>query len=88
VRGLFPKGRFFEIHVDCSLETCRRRDPKGLYAKADRGEIADFTGISSPYETPVRPEVTLHTDREGVGDAVDRLLSLLRREGILGTPRG
>ena len=88
VRGLFPEGRFFEVHVDCGLETCRRRDPKGLYAKADRGEIADFTGISSPYETPLRPEVTLHTDREGVADAVGRLLSLLRREGILGTPRG
>jgi bifunctional enzyme CysN/CysC len=88
VRGLFPEGRFFEVHVDCGLETCRRRDPKGLYARADRGEIAEFTGISSPYEAPVRPEVTLHTDREAPADAVGRLLSLLRREGILGEPRG
>jgi bifunctional enzyme CysN/CysC len=88
VRGLFPKGRFYEVHVDCGLETCRRRDPKGLYARADRGEIADFTGISSPYETPVRPEVTLHTDREAPADAAGRLLSLLRRDGILGDLRG
>ena len=51
-RSLLPAGRFIEIYVKCDLEVCIQRDPKGLYAKAHRGEIAEFTGVSSPYEEP------------------------------------
>lgn len=76
-RSLIAPGRFIEAFVDAPLEVCRRRDPKGLYLRADRGEIKNFTGISAPYEPPLRPEATLHTDRDSVGDCVDQLLTLL-----------
>src|SRR5919199_6739409 len=55
---------FIEVFVDCPLEVCEQRDVKGLYKKARSGEIAQFTGISDPYEAPEHPEITLHTDRE------------------------
>jgi len=61
-RSLFAPEEFVEVFVDAPLEACERRDPKGLYAKARRGEIAAFTGISSPYEPPLAPEVHLRTD--------------------------
>src|SRR5690606_12767148 len=83
VRGLFPVGRFFEVHVDADLATCRSRDPKGLYAKADQGEIAQFTGVSAPYEAPQQPELHLRTDVESVDDAVDRIISRLRSDGLI-----
>lgn len=61
VRELFPEGDFIEVHVDCDLETCKKRDPKGLYAKVEKGDISEFTGITSPYEAPEKPELTLKT---------------------------
>ncbi|KAI2505526.1 Adenylylsulfate kinase [Fragilaria crotonensis] len=61
-RSLVPEGRFFEIHVKCDLEVLKQRDPKGLYAKAIRGEIPNFTGISAPYEVPENPELVIETD--------------------------
>jgi bifunctional enzyme CysN/CysC len=60
-RSLLPPGRFIEVFVQCDLETCKRRDPKGLYARALRGEIKEFTGISSPYETPKNAELIIDT---------------------------
>ena len=63
VRDLLPAGKFIEIFVDCDLETCEQRDPKGLYKKARNNEIKDFTGISSPYETPENPELIIDTGR-------------------------
>ncbi len=74
---------FYEVHVDTSLETCEDRDPKGLYAKARRGEIPGFTGISAPYEAPLSPDLRL----DGAGalaDAVDALLALLVAKGVVG----
>jgi adenylylsulfate kinase len=59
VRNLLRKGEFIEVFVDVDLETCEKRDPKGLYKKARAGEIKDFTGISSPYEKPENPEITV-----------------------------
>src|SRR3954464_14404671 len=56
--------RFVEVYVRAPLEVCAKRDPKGLYAKALRGEIPNFTGVSDPYEPPLDPEITLHTSRE------------------------
>ena len=77
VRDAMPEGCFVEVYVNASLEVCQKRDTKGLYARAIRGEIADFTGISSPYEPPVSPEVELNTDRLSVAEAVDSVLSFL-----------
>jgi len=74
---------FVEVYVDCPLNVCEQRDVKGLYAKARSGEIAQFTGISDPYEAPEQPEVTVHTDRESVEESVDYILSELRNLGYL-----
>jgi adenylylsulfate kinase len=57
-------GDFVEVWVKCSLETCKKRDPKGLYAKVMRGEITDFTGIDQDYEIPLNPEIILDTDKK------------------------
>jgi len=59
VKALFPEGAFKEIHVQCDLEECKRRDPKGLYQRAASGEIKDFTGVSAPYEKPLTPNLTI-----------------------------
>ncbi|MBK9639467.1 MAG: adenylyl-sulfate kinase [Bacteroidetes bacterium] len=75
VRRLLKEGEFIEIHVDCPLEICEQRDVKGLYAKARRGEIANFTGISSPFEIPTHPEITVHTDQEKLDESVNKILS-------------
>jgi len=74
---------FIEIFVDAPIVECEKRDPKGLYVKARKGEIAQFTGISSPYEPPADPELILRTDREAVEHAVDRILDLLKARGYL-----
>tara|TARA_B110000438_G_C15794712_1_gene642343 strand:+ start:1244 stop:1834 length:591 start_codon:yes stop_codon:yes gene_type:complete len=77
VRSLFPKGEFVEVFVDCPLEICEQRDVKGLYAKARKGEIQDFTGISSPFEEPLQPEVVLHTAKESLSASVEQLIKYL-----------
>ena len=63
-RGLFAPGRFFEVFIDTPLAVCEQRDVKGLYARARQGLIPDFTGIDSPYEPPISPEITLHTSAD------------------------
>ncbi|MFL5384516.1 MAG: sulfate adenylyltransferase subunit CysN [Longimicrobiaceae bacterium] len=83
VRSLLPEGRFLEIFVDAPPEELRRRDPKGLYARAERGELANLTGVSAPYEPPEAPEMVLRTDRSSVDEAVDQVLARLRAEGLL-----
>jgi bifunctional enzyme CysN/CysC len=82
-RALVPEGRFVEIFVDTPLEECERRDPKGLYARARRGEIAHMTGISSPYEAPAAPEIRIETVGRQVEAIVDDLVDALRARGIL-----
>ena len=77
VRDGMPAGRFTEVHVSTPLEICEQRDTKGLYAKARAGELTDFTGISSPYEPPPSPEVTLPTEQLTVDDCVDRITAAL-----------
>ena len=74
---------FLEIFVDTPLAICETRDPKGLYVKARKGEIAQFTGISSPYEAPLSPEITLHSEKETVNESVDRIMALLTERGYL-----
>ncbi len=87
-RLLIPQGRFLEIYVRCSAEECARRDPKGLYARARRGEIAEFTGISSPYEPPLAPEMVLDTERTAPEEAVSQVLEELVRRRIVKLPMG
>ncbi|MCX7708019.1 MAG: sulfate adenylyltransferase subunit CysN [Anaerolineae bacterium] len=82
-RSLLPAGRFIEIYVKCDLEVAMRRDPKGLYARALRGEIKDFTGISSPYEEPADPEIVIETDLISTDDAVEAILAELTARGIV-----
>jgi len=83
VRSLFPEKTFFEIHVRCSIETCKSRDPHGLYKKALSGEIAEFTGISSPYEEPPAPEIAVETELHGAEEICDLLLQRLIQEDII-----
>ncbi|MBF0545096.1 MAG: sulfate adenylyltransferase subunit CysN [Candidatus Riflebacteria bacterium] len=77
VRSLFPETSFFEIHVKCSLETCIKRDPNGLYKKALTGQISEFTGVSSPYEPPPNPEIVVKTDVQSPEQIIEALWSLL-----------
>jgi adenylyl-sulfate kinase len=78
-RTRFATGRFCEIFIDAPLQVCEQRDPKGLYAKARRGELMRMTGIDSPYETPERPDLHLRTDAEDVETCVERILDWLKR---------
>jgi len=83
VRDILPEGQFVEVFMDASLDVCKRRDPKGMYAKAERGEIKQFTGIDSPYEAPLHPEVRVDADRLSVPQSMNLLLDYLHRSGIL-----
>ncbi len=74
VRKILPPGRFVEVFVNAPLAVCEQRDPKGLYAKARKNEIKEFTGISAPYEVPPNPEIELHTDQLSVPESVARIL--------------
>ena len=75
VRNLL--NNFVEIYVNCSLEECIKRDPKGLYKKALVGEIKEFTGISSPYDVPSYPEITLNTNHESINQSVEKIIEYL-----------
>ena len=83
VRALMQDDDFVEVYVDCALGVCEERDPKGLYKKAWAGQIPEFTGISAPYEPPVKPELVLHSDQLTVEQSVDRLLSYLEASGTI-----
>lgn len=70
--------RFFEIHINSDLEVCESRDPKGLYAKARKGQLAEFTGISSPYEAPLSPDLMIDTARSTIAESVAKLQAFVR----------
>jgi adenylylsulfate kinase len=72
-RSVVGAGRFIEVHVDAPLEVCEKRDPKGFYAKARRGEIAEFTGVSAPYEAPEAADLVIETAQASVASCVQRL---------------
>ncbi|MCG7957347.1 MAG: adenylyl-sulfate kinase [Candidatus Thiodiazotropha endolucinida] len=82
-RGLFPHGDFIEVYVDCPLEVCESRDVKGLYKKARAGEIKEFTGISSPYEPPSKPEINIKTADREVADCVNEIVTTLELRGVI-----
>lgn len=81
VRQSIPDGDYIEIYCSCPLAICRERDPKGMYAKAESGTIAEFTGISSPYEAPLDPSLILDTGNERVEESVNRLTRFLLARG-------
>jgi bifunctional enzyme CysN/CysC len=83
VRSLVEPGEFFEVFVDAPLEVAEARDPKGLYRKARRGELVNFTGVDAPYEAPEAPELHLETDRLTPEESVDRLVDALVTAGVL-----
>lgn len=80
VRELLGKD-FVEIYIDCPLEVCEKRDPKGIYKKARTGEIKHFTGIDSPYESPINPEIVVSTHLNTLDECVDKLVAYLE-EGL------
>ncbi len=82
-RQLLGEGRFVEIFVKASVETCEKRDPKGLYQKAKKGEIKEFTGISAPYEEPLHPEIILDADTLTIEAEVEMVLDYLEEKGII-----
>ncbi|WP_026575113.1 adenylyl-sulfate kinase [Bacillus sp. UNC438CL73TsuS30] len=83
VRSMFENGEFIEIFLKCPIQVCENRDPKGLYKKARNGEIPDFTGISSPFESPDRPEILIETDRYTIEESVNKILYVLKERKIL-----
>jgi bifunctional enzyme CysN/CysC len=85
VRGLVERSEFFEIFVDAPLELAEKRDPKGLYKKARAGQIRNFTGIDSPYEPPVRPDLRLDTASGTPEQLAEIVLDHLRKSGVIGT---
>ena len=81
------EAAFVEVFVDCSIDELVRRDRKGLYARALKGEIQHFTGVSDPYEAPIAAEVTVHTDREAVDESLSIIVAWLEREGLIAARR-
>lgn len=82
-RELAGEGRFLEIYAKASLETCEKRDPKGMYKKARAGEIKEFTGINAPYEEPENPELITDTDKETVEESAEKVLKKLEELGFI-----
>ena len=93
-RALNEPGRFFEVFCKCSIDECQRRDPKGLYLRAQKGEIPEFTGVSAPYEEPCNPEIVVEADKCSLEECAEQILhyleqrDVIRRFGEATTPGG
>jgi adenylylsulfate kinase len=87
-RGIFPHGDFIEIFCDASLDVCEQRDVKGLYKRARTGEVKEFTGISSPYEAPLNPELSISTGEWPIEDCVERVIDHLRQRNVFSGTQG
>ncbi|MBI3440558.1 MAG: adenylyl-sulfate kinase [Proteobacteria bacterium] len=83
VRSLVPAGDFIEIYCRCPLDVCESRDVKGLYHRARSGEVKEFTGISSPYEAPEKPELVLDTNVCSLDECTGKVMALLSQRGII-----
>ena len=88
VRNMVGSGHFVEVFVDTPLEVCEARDTKGMYARARRGEIKDFTGINDPYETPESPEITLNTLKASPEENAQRILEFIKERGFIRPENG
>jgi adenylylsulfate kinase len=82
-RALNDKERFFEVYCKCTLGECERRDPKGLYRKARKGEIANFTGVDAPYEEPAAPEIVVETDKHTLEECAQQIVRHLEQCSVL-----
>ncbi|MCM3730350.1 adenylyl-sulfate kinase [Fictibacillus nanhaiensis] len=82
-RSLLEGEEFIEVYIKCSLDECEKRDPKGLYKKAKAGEIPGFTGISSPYEEPDKPEIIIESDKQSIKESVDQIVNYLVEKGYI-----
>ena len=82
-KEIVSEEEFIEIFVSCPIEECEKRDPKGLYSKARKGQIPDFTGIDSPYEEPVSPDITIHTDEQSVMESVEFIINHLKNRKLI-----
>ncbi len=83
IRALISEGRFYEIYMNCPVEVCSKRDKKGIYEKAKAGIIKEFTGISSPYEPPLSPELIIDSAETSADEAVCKVISLLEQGKII-----
>jgi len=83
VRSLMGHGDFLEIYVECPIEICEARDVKGLYKLARNGSIENFTGISSPYEIPINPDLIVNTDHESLEKSIEKVITLLRIRSVI-----
>ena len=83
VRGMVEHGDFIEIYCDAPIETCERRDVKGMYKRARAGLIAEFTGITSPYEKPESPELTVNTGKAELNECVHQIIDILTQRGVI-----
>ena len=83
VRNLVTHGDFLEVYCNSSLEECEKRDVKGLYQKARDGLIQNYTGISSPYEAPVNPELIVNTGEDSLETCVEQVMAMLKERGVL-----
>ena len=82
-RKLFQAGEFIEIYIKCPLEVCEQRDTKGLYKKARAGEVKEFTGISAPYEEPLKPELTIDTSTMSIEESTRTIIAYLEEKGYV-----
>lgn len=85
VRTLVGENKFIEIYCNANLDVCEQRDVKGLYAKARCGEVAEFTGISSPYEAPIEPELIINTGLEPLDICVNKIIDYLEEKAVINT---
>jgi len=83
VRSRLPHGDFYEVYCQCELSVCESRDPKGLYALARKGEIDNFTGISAPYEAPIKPDMVINSGVMSIDEEVDLIFSRLKAKGLI-----
>jgi adenylylsulfate kinase len=86
VREMLPEREFIEVFVDCPLEVCEQRDVKGLYKRARKGEIPNFTGIDSPYEAPYDPEIVINTAAQGLHESTGVILNYLAAHDYIDPP--
>lgn len=78
-----PEGRFVLVYVKCSVEECKRRDPKGMYEKAKEGKIENFTGVNHPFQEPLHPDIVVDTENQDVRSSVSHIVSEINELGIL-----
>jgi adenylylsulfate kinase len=87
-RALNSHGRFIEVYCKCSVNECEKRDAKGLWQKARKGEVKEFTGVSAPYEEPEAPEIVVETDKCNLEECAQHIIGYLKEKGIVpSTPR-